>query len=122
MRIILKCDYLTPREYMLNKLNWLSIHQSIAYDAILMIYMMKNKLVPKYLTNKITYANEIHNRNTRNNGEIRLPKYNKEITRKSLLFKGVQLYNQINREMKEEKSMNIFKRKLNIYVKQNISL
>lgn len=45
MRIILKCDYLTPIEYMLKELNWLSISQKIVYYVILMIFMMKNDLM-----------------------------------------------------------------------------
>lgn len=119
MRIILKCDYLTPINFMLNELKWLSINQRIVYNVILMIFMMKNDLAPKYLTKKLMYANEIHGRNTRNMVELRLPKYKKESTRKSLYFRGVQLYNQINRDMKEETNVNRFKRKLYEYVKQN---
>lgn len=111
MRIILNCDYLTPIDFMLKELNWLSIKQKILYNVILMVFKMKNNLLPTYLSNKLIYANEIHNRNTRNSGELRLPNYKKEATRKNLFFKGIQLYKQINKDMKEEKNVNIFKRK-----------
>lgn len=33
MRIILNCEYLTPREYMLKTLNWLSISQLIKFNT-----------------------------------------------------------------------------------------
>lgn len=120
MRIILKCDYLTPIEYMLKELNWLSISQKIIYNVILMIFQMKNNLLPKYLCNKLIYANEIHERNTRNKDEMRLPKYKKEATRRNIFYKGIQMYNQISKDMKQEKNINIFKKKLHDYVKQNI--
>lgn len=59
MRYILKCDYRTPSEFMLNSPNWMSVAQQINYNVMIMVYKMKNYLVPQYLCNKVRYKVEL---------------------------------------------------------------
>lgn len=118
MRYILKCDYRTPSEFMLKTLNWMSVSQRINYNVIIFVFKMIKKLVPEYLYKKITYANEIHERNTRNRHEIRLPDIRTESARKCIFYNGIKLYNDIPNEVKNATSLNIFKKRLAMHIRE----
>lgn len=104
---------------MLKALNWMSVTQRINYNVIVFVYKMINKLVPEYLYNKITYANEIHDRNTRNRNEVRLPNIRTENARKCILYNGFKLYNDIPHEIKNVPSLSIFKKRLAMHIREN---
>lgn len=111
MRLILKCDFLTPREFMLRALNWLSIIQMIKFNVLVFIYKMLNDMLPNYLCENLILTNAIHDRNTRqsNNNLIRLPDYKLEFTRKNIFYQGSKLYNELPNEIKVKPSLNAFK-------------
>lgn len=66
MKIILKCDRETPRIWMLNQLNWMSIAQKIKFNTLIMIFKIKNGLTTKYLNDFMIETIEIHIKQTRN--------------------------------------------------------
>lgn len=117
MRIILKCDFLTPKKFMLDALGWLSIAQRIRYNALVMVFKIKNGLVPQYLNDDVTFINEAHSVNLRNVNDFRLPKYKMNITTKSIFYEGIKLYNGLPNEIKCITSLNTFKKYCKNYVK-----
>lgn len=118
MRIILKCDYLTPRDFMLKALNWLSIHQQIKYNVLVFIYKTLKGHLPKYLSENLTHTSNIHDRNTRQNDNdiLRLPNFKLESSRKNIFYYGIKLYNEMPKEIKEKESLNGFKTVCRKYV------
>lgn len=122
MRIILKCEYLTPKKFMLESLNWLSIAQRIKFNAIIMIFKIKNGLAPQYLNDNISYVSDVHNRNVRNNNDFRIPNYKTNITMKSIFYEGIKLYNELPNEIKNVTSLSTFKKHCKNYVKDVIPI
>lgn len=120
MRIILKCEFRKHTEEMLKELNWLSINQKISYNIILYVFKIKNNRTPPYLSNKLQYARDTHNRNTRSCNELRLPNVKTEFGRKNLFFNGVKMFNEIPIVMKLENSLTKFKEMLFNYVQSKI--
>ena len=118
MRYILKCEYRTPSDFMLKSLNWMNVSQRINYNVMLLVYKMKNNLVPQYLCNKIRFASEFHHRNTRNRNEIRLPDIRTENARKCLLYNGIKLFNELPTDLKNCDSINIFKKRLAMHIRE----
>lgn len=113
MRTILNCEYLTPIEFMLGALNWLSITQMIKLDVVIYIHKMLNGLLPNYLTANLVLNRDFHNRNTRqnNNNLLRLPSYRLQMTRKSIFYNGVVMYNSLPCDIRLQPSIQLFKRK-----------
>lgn len=56
MRIVLRCKKRTHVQDMLDALQWLNVKQRIMYRMLVMIFKVKNNLMPKYLSDKIKYV------------------------------------------------------------------
>lgn len=119
MRYILKCDYRTSQDFMLKTLNWMSVSQRIKYNVLILVFKMKNNIVPNYLENKIRYTNEFHDFGTRSRTRnvIRLPDLRSESARNCLLYKGVKMYIELPNEIKNILSTNVFKKRLAMHIK-----
>lgn len=124
MRLILNCEFLTPIDFMLKALNWLSISQMIKYNALIYIYKMLNDQLPKYLAKNLIRTNTLHNRLTRQNNEynLRLPNYSTNFTQKNIFYNGVKLFNELPNEIKQSQSLNIFKEKCKKYIMENYEI
>lgn len=120
MRIILKCNLETPRELMLNALKWMSISQRIKYNAFVMIYKMMNGLLPKYLCDKLTFARQIHNIETRQRNHLRTTRCNTKFAERNIFIDGVRLFNKLPNNIKEMRSIDGFKLKCAEYVMSKI--
>lgn len=116
MRTMLKCDFMTPKKFMLNCLGWLSISQRIKFNAIVMIFKIKKGLLPNYLTNEINYVSNISNRTLRNSNDFRLPNYRLNITRNSIFYEGLKMYNNLPYHLKEIECLSGFKNKCKQYI------
>lgn len=118
MRIILNCEFRTHINDMLETLDWLNITQKIKHNIIMYVFKMKNEQTPQYLSNKLEYSRDMHNRNTRSRNELRLPKFKSDFGRKNIFYNGVKMYNDLPIEMKNETNLNKFKKLLLSYVKK----
>lgn len=101
---------------MLNELGWLSIMQRIRFNVLVMIFKIKNGLTPQYLSDDITFVHEVHDINLRSNENFRLPKYKTSITRNSIFYEGIKLYNGLPKAIKDITNLNTFKTKCKDYV------
>lgn len=122
MRVILKCDYRTPRKFMLNALDWLSIEQKIMLNVIVMVFKMKNKNVPKYLYEQISYVGENQERMLRNRNNFKLPNAKTENTRNSIFYLGLKLYNELPDKIKKIESLPLFKEKCKSFVREKFPI
>lgn len=122
MRIIIRCEYRTPRKNMLEVLNWLSVTQLIVYNVLLFMYKIKNNLVPQYIITKINRNIDITNRNTRQQNEFRIPLHRFENTKNNVIYKGIKMFNEMPNEIKNAETLNLFKLKCKQYVKLNIEI
>lgn len=117
MRIVLRCRKRTHVQDMLDALQWLNVKQRIMYRTLVVIFKVKNNMMPKYLSDKIMLVGDGHQYPLRNVGDFRLKSNTTENSRKTLVVNGFMEYNKMPKTIKEEINLEIFKRKVLEYVK-----
>lgn len=110
MRLILRCDRLTPRQNMLDCLQWMSVRQRVEYNTLVFVFRVTRGMTPQYLTNTVIYGRDIHRYDTRRAGDLRLMNCKKACTQNSLFYKGYSLYNQLPEAVKRSNNLREFKR------------
>lgn len=70
-----------------------------------MIFKTKNDLLPKYLSDNLLYANQIHERQTRQANQLRAPRFKTVFARNSVFARGIEMYNELPKELKEINSI-----------------
>lgn len=63
MRIVLRCRGDTSIKLMLETLNWMNVKQRIMYRTMVVVFQLKNKMLPNYLTRKISYIGDVNTYN-----------------------------------------------------------
>ena len=110
MRIILKVDRYTSSSFMLDALQWLSVKQRISFLTMVLIYKIINRLLPRYLCNRIERGSDIHRYNTRNAYAVRTPTFLLRCSQNSLFYKGINVFNSMSRHIKSASTVAEFKR------------
>ncbi len=83
-------------------------------DAAITIFKCIHDL--SLLASCLGFSKLNHGKNTRGNGlKLVLPKVKTESGKKAFAFQGTKLYNKLTRELKEERSLLLFKSKLNLF-------
>lgn len=100
MRIILKCSFYTPIQWMLSCLQWLNIKQRITYNAMLFVFKMKYKMVPEYLSNNLCYIQDVQPYSLRTNSNFRLQFFRDSRTQNMVMYKGLTFSNELPNEIK----------------------
>ena len=81
---------------------------------------MKTANAPEYLTQQLTYVTEFQPYHLRKVSNFRLNKATNNVMKRSLLYKGLQVFNDLPNEVKNENNISVFKRKC-IYSVRSIS-
>lgn len=66
----------------------------------------------------IKYIRDTHNANTRYKNNFRLPKVNSEMAKKNVYYDGMKMYNELPNNIKESVTLEEFKRKCTIYIRE----
>lgn len=93
---------------MLNALKPMSVRQRFLFNALKLIFKIKHKIVPEYLTDRVVKNNVCHRYGLRNIGDFRLPLYKKACTQRMLLYEGMKSFNNLPHEVKSESNVNAF--------------
>ena len=96
----------------LNALGWLSIKEHLLYRDALLTFKCMNDKAPQYLCDNFEQRNRIHNRDTRRNGDLDIPKYRTSIGQRSFKYRGTKIWNSLDTELKSISDLNNFKTKL----------
>lgn len=119
MRNILRANRFTSAEILNKTLEILNVKQIIMYRTLIFIYKIVNGLVPKYLSNRIKYRYDTHDRNLRNANQIELVNATKVCSQNSLFYRGLKNFNDLPVEIREENNFNRFQRMLMSFIKGN---
>ena len=110
MRLILRCNRYTSFSFMLDALQWLSVKQRVYFLTMVFIYKILNGLLPRYLCDRIERGTDVHRYNTRNAGDARTPNFLLNRSQNSLLYKGINFFNSMPRQVKRAATMAEFKK------------
>lgn len=119
MRSLLKCNRYTSIQFMLESLKWLNIQQRLKFNTIYFIQKMKIGCAPEYMLDEIRYVRDEQPYHLRNGQDFRIRRAETTYMQRSLYYKGFQLYNMIPNDIKNEFNLNIFKRRISIYIRNN---
>lgn len=121
MRSILKCNRYTSVQFMLSSLKWLDIQQRLELNTLNFIQKMKMGNAPQYLCDQLEYVGEIQPYGLRNADNFRLQRVSTSAMQRSLFYKGLNMYNMLPTDAKNEGNIIAFKRKIIQFVKNNVS-
>lgn len=117
MRSILRENRYASIDTMLNTLEIMNVRQIIIYNTLIFIYKIVKGETPSYLTNKITYKRDNPRKNTlRNRNQIEKTNAKTMASRKSIFYRGIELFNNLPEYLKNKTSVNLFKNKIKKYV------
>ena len=109
IRIITHSTYLAHSLPLFKKMQVLPINESLSLDTAIFMFNLSNNLLPKIYNVIFTLNCLIHNHNTRNAQNIRLPLNRTSITQKSIFFNGPMLWNNLPLKLKNSKTVKQFK-------------
>ena len=95
---------------MLDALRWLNVHKKLELNT--------NEL---YLTEQLKYVGEAESYRLRNANNFILQRTDTSTMQKSLYYKGLNMYNKMPNYLKNERSINVFRKNVVNFVKQNNS-
>lgn len=121
MRTILKVNRYTSRRLMLSTLKWISVYQRINMNVLILVFKIKNKMLPSYLTEKLIYVGDVQKHFLRNNFNFRLNYFRSEKTCNMLMHNGLKLFNELPNNLKLESNFKKFKKNLVQFVKQRFN-
>ena len=110
MRLILKCNRYTSSSFMLDALQWLSVKQRVYFLTMVFLYKIFNDMLPRYLCDRIKRGSSLHRYNTRNAEDARTPHFLLRRSQNSLLYKGINFFNSMPRQIKRAATMVEFKK------------
>ena len=102
-----------PIFYSLKLLTFYDIYK---YQLGVFMFLCYNKILPSCILNYFTLNLTIHSYVTRNAQKFHLPKVRTSLSHKSLLFQGPLLWNSLPDDIRESKSLNVFKMKYKQYL------
>ena len=77
-----------------------------------MVHKCMNGSAPGYLINKFTRRSELHDRNTRYNKDLNLPRCRLKTGQRSFAYRGATCWNRLPKDLKEVVNSGTFKKRL----------
>lgn len=120
MRAILMCKKLTPIRTMLDALDLLNVKQRVHEATLKFIHKLKHGGLPDYLNEMVTYNRDIHQYPTRSSNNFWITCKKSAKARNSVFHKGLIEFNSLPGDVKDERSVGLFKSKLRRFLKTNL--
>jgi hypothetical protein len=110
-RIILDKSFDAPSSDLFKELNWMRFDDRMIYKkAIIMFKSINDIPYPQYMQSKFQFVYQKHERNLRstNSSDLAVPRPKKEFFRKSLVYSGPKLWNNIPLNIRKSKTVQEF--------------
>ena len=112
-RIMTKSSHDTRADALIEKLNWPTISEIIKRETTTMVYKSLNGLVPMYLLNTFSRNSTRDNICLGNSeSDLQVPLFKTANGKKSFAYRGAQLWNNLESELKKAPSLSVFKHRL----------
>lgn len=119
MKVLFNYKRLTPTSSIYKDTKILNISQTYVYNTCILIRKIIYKDIHSHIT--FTKRSEVQKRLTRQANNILLRPPRTLYGKKNIIYEGAQLYNQLPKDVKDAKSMLVFKRALKQYILNNKS-
>ena len=102
-----KYDHVSP---LLRQLNWKPVQQCLDHRDLVLTYKCVKNLAPEYLCKK--FQKSPHDRATRNRDLFQIPRFKTSTGQRTFSYRAVKLWNNLDKDVKDSKSLNSFKKAL----------
>ena len=120
MRILTGCKRETPTSVLLEQTNSLSVHQSIAYQTLVLTHKIVTSKKPTYLATKLCRQREAGNLLRGQEGNIAQPNYRLNSSRSGFIYRAAKLFNRLPPILKFQEKLSSFKCDVRRWVKTTI--
>ncbi len=110
-RILTGAKRFTRTKTLLKQLGWLSVRERIMFHRAVLTFKAIHGKTPNYISSKcIQVTNRYHTRSAQN-GDLKVPKPNLEIFKRSFEYLSPAQWNQLDTKTKHSESIGIFKKR-----------
>ena len=88
----------------LKSLKWINVRDKLLFNDLVMVYKSLKNLTPGYIHGRFQYRAKAHQRDTRQNNDLTLPRYRVATGQNTFTYRGTKLYNSIAKDMRHGKS------------------
>ena len=92
----------------LKSLKWVNVRDKLLFNELVMVYKCLKNLTPGYLHGRFKYRAKTHQRVTRQNNDLTLPRYRLAKT----ILQGAKLYYSIAKDIRDTGNLNAFKKRI----------
>jgi len=118
MRLILDADRYMRIGDMLAATKLLDVKQRLIYNVLVLMYKIKNNLLPSYLCSMLQTVGDSQPYNLRNNNDFRPPVFRTHSAQNLMIYKGSSVFNDMmNKKFNVNGSISVFKSECLNYVK-----
>lgn len=120
IKLLFHYDYLTPTTKVYSETKLMSVKQLYTYSTCLLI----RKILHKEIHSKLTFTKkkELQNYRNRNAENLITTRSRTNYGQRNISSEGVKLYNMLPLDLKNVKSLNVFKNKCNDYIRKNVPI
>ena len=117
-RCVTKQGWFTPTKRLLLQCNWLSIHQLIFFHTALQVWRVSNTKCPVYIDTKL----QLSKTRSSAQGNLRVPVVERSLASKSFMVRSAVIWNQIPPDIRNCKTLGVFKKNLKQWIKVNVEI
>ena len=114
-QIVLSLPPRHNREYMYNKLGWLTVHQLIVYHTLITVYRIRQSREPEYLGNILGKTSRL------GQNYIIVDNIKLGLVRNSFTYRGALQWNRLPPALRVEPKIGTFKKNLKKWILENIT-
>ena len=107
-----KKDWYTPTVLLHKDLKLLQIYDIISLFHLVFVYKQQNIPLPEIFSNYFTARENLHTKNIRNRNDLHVNQSRNNYGDKSIKVTGAKLYNRLPLNMKDSKTLCIFKKRV----------
>ena len=112
MLLVLLLDYINVHGIdLLRSLRWINVQERCDYFTAVLMFKAIHGLTPMYMTDSIVMAGETHDRDARlsDSNDVKIPPHNSNILKRSSIFNGSVIWNNISDEIRMAADVSDFK-------------
>ena len=123
-RFVARRGKYTPVGELLSQCGWLSVRQLVFYHSVILIHKTMLTTYPKYIYSKLSSQFPYNTRLAESDSVRMGPEFKSklEITEKSFMNRSTVSYNKLPAELRKISKLELFKKKLKVWVLANINL
>ena len=121
-RLVTKHGQRTPNTVVFSQCGWLTVRQMVQYHSLVLVYKIRLENKPEYFRRQFSFDFPYQTRLATGLGLRRIENYKYNVTKNSFIPRTTATWNQLPESIRSSETVNTFKNKAKLWVKENISI